>query len=268
MKPTTRKIAGAAGSVLMLTAMSAGAATAFAEGVDEGVAPEVNQATYAAGVARVQAATVEGTFSFTQNEITPTSAIAKAMNAAAKHLCGSKALLSEPTGASTTWEIAVKGAVGQEYTASLDELLKVGKAHVAMGCSCAGNPADGRASVNAEVDGVTVSSILETAGVSETANTIVFTSRDGYEIALPLNYVTQRYSLIVCGINGEPVENSVGGTNQLWLGSTSARYFARDVVSITLEDRETPPPAPGTDEAGDAYANVPNVSVLAGGELS
>ncbi len=56
--------------------------------------------------------------------------------------------------------------------------------------------------------------------------------------------------------------------NQLWLGSSSARYFARNIVSITLEARQTPPPAPGTPEAGDTYANLPNVGVAYGGEIA
>ena len=59
----------------------------------------------------------------------------------------------------------------------------------------------------------------------------------------------------------------MGGVNQLWLGSTAASYFARDIVSITLEERETPPPSPHSDEARAAYQNLPNVGVLLGWEV-
>lgn len=69
-------------------------------------------------------------------------------------------------------------------------------------------------------------------------------------------------------VNGSPIAESAGGTNQLWLGSTSARYFARDITGITLEKRQTPPPAPGSDEADDEYANLPNVGVYFGGEIA
>ena len=69
-------------------------------------------------------------------------------------------------------------------------------------------------------------------------------------------------------VNGSPIAQSAGGTNQLWLGSTSARYFARDITGITLEKRQTPPPAPGSDEADDEYANLPNVGVYFGGEIA
>jgi len=59
----------------------------------------------------------------------------------------------------------------------------------------------------------------------------------------------------------------MGGSNQLWLGSTSANYFARDIVAITLEERQTPPPSPSSDEARAAYANLPNVGVSFGGDI-
>lgn len=63
------------------------------------------------------------------------------------------------------------------------------------------------------------------------------------------------------------LDEVVGGTNQLWLGATSANYFARDIVSIALEERETPPSSPSSDEARAAYQNLPNVGVLLGGEI-
>ncbi len=85
---------------------------------------------------------------------------------------------------------------------------------------------------------------------------------------MPAIYVQQHFSLIAYRINGEPVANSMGGVNQLWLGSTAASYFARNVESITFETRQTPPPVPGTEEAGDAYANVPSVSFTEGGEAA
>lgn len=84
----------------------------------------------------------------------------------------------------------------------------------------------------------------------------------------PLSYVLQHHCPIVFDVNGSPIAESMGGVNQLWLGSTSARYFARDITGITLEKRQTPPPAPGSDEADDEYANLPNVGVYFGGEIA
>ena len=66
-----------------------------------------------------------------------------------------------------------------------------------QGCTCFGNPTDGRASANADVAGFRLSALIDEAAPVEGANTITFTSRDGYQVTLPLQYVMQRYSLIV-----------------------------------------------------------------------
>ena len=59
----------------------------------------------------------------------------------------------------------------------------------------------------------------------------------------------------------------MGGVNQLRLGSTSARYFARDIVSITVESRDEVPAAPSAGDAAEASANLPNDGVFFGGAV-
>lgn len=218
--------------------------------------------------------TVQGRLSYGQGAVDSVDDIARVFKKAPAYLCGASseqlAVRGEADSASAAGEAAVAneltvtGDVQHVFAAPLDDLASDDDHPVVLGCSCGGNPADGRASVSAEVTGVTIRSLLERAQVSEGANTIVFTSRDGYETTLPLSYVTQRYSLIVYAVNGEAVDNAMGGSNQLWLGSTSARYFVRDVASIELRTQETPPPAPGSAAARDQAKNVPNASVLEG----
>ena len=100
--------------------------------------------------------------------------------------------------------------------------------------------------------------------MSDEANAITFVSSDGYEVTLPLSYVLQRASMIVYQLNGEPLSTSVGGTNQLWLGSTSARYFASDVVEVRVTCEDEVPAIPGSPASDDRASNVPNVGVTAG----
>ena len=114
------------------------------------------------------------------------------------------------------------------------------------------------------MEGVRISYIAHLANPAETVNTIVFTCEDGYQIALPWTYVKQRISVLVFSVCDEPIANSMGGYNQLWLGSTAANYFGRNVVRITFETRETPPATPWTPEAGDRYDNMPSLSILDG----
>ena len=269
-KQDARKLlAVGAGSALAMAGLGMGAAAAFATSdaaPDDAGMVEVS-AEQAAASQRVTSPQVQGSFSFTQSEVTPTAQVARAMGDAPDYLCGNAGATGTDV-AAEDWEISVGGDVESPYSATVAQLQADPEVQsVLMGCSCQGNPAGGGASVNALVTGVAVNTLLGKAGVAEGANTVVFASADGYQVALPLRYVTQRYCPIVFDVNGSPIAESVGGTNQLWLGSTSARYFARDIVSITVETREEPPADPGSERAGDAYANLPNVGVAFGGEV-
>lgn len=266
MNETTKKVAGILSSAVLLT-VGSGAALAVAGEADQApVEPTAtNQVVKATPQPTVKV--VAGDFAYTQDEVSSNEAVRKAASAS-KYFCASQGA-PEAAVAAEDWVISVDGAVANPYAMTVAELQDdEGVQKHLMGCSCSGNPADGIASVNAKVTGVSVTTLLKKAGVEAGANTIVFTSADGYEVALPLSYVSTRMCPIVFDVNGSPIAESAGGTNQLWLGSTSARYFARDITGITLEKRQTPPPAPGSDEADDEYANLPNVGVYFGGEIA
>lgn len=260
-------------TVAALGATMAGAGTALAQQGE--VPPTGSDAAVVAGEQamssqRVALASVEGTFSFTQGQVTLTAQIARTLGGADKLLCGAstEALPSNQQVVSDAadWQITVDGdGVQLSLTATIGDFAQTGTQSTVMGCSCAGNPADGRATANAAVTGVSVFDLLEAAGgVSSEANAITFVSSDGYEVTLPLSYVLQRASMIVYQLNGEPLSASVGGTNQLWLGSTSARYFASDVVEVRVTCEDEVPAIPGSPASGDHASNVPNVGVTAG----
>ena len=266
MEKTVQKIAAASGSVLAFAGLGAGTLVAGAATVSPEAAPAPQPAAevvLAQASPTVRSAEAVGLFAYTQAEVTPIAQIASALADAPDYLCGARSG-SLTNVAAEDWLIAVGGDVANPYEVTVAELQADPEVQsVLMGCSCQGNPADGKASVNARVTGVAVNMLLQKAGVEAGANTVVFESADGYEVALPLRYVAQRYCPIVFDVNGSPIAESVGGTNQLWLGSTSARYFARDIVSIRVETRDEMPVAPDATSA----ANLPNVGVAFGGEV-
>lgn len=270
MKTLQKSIAVGAGSMLVLAGMGA---TALAQeqptvnASDAAVAAEAGQTT-TAGSNLVKSDKVNGIFTFTQEQVDSTDDIQKNLGTAPKYLCGANATEAGESVPLEDWAIEVKGDVGNAFTATYDELAEEYEAHaVVMGCACAGNPSDGAASANALVKGIPVLTLLEMSDPSVEANTVVFTSTDGYEVALPMSYLVQKYCPLVFDVNGAPLAESIGGTNQLWLGSTAASYFARDVVAISVEHRDTPPPSPSSDEARASYVNVPNIGVVFGGEV-
>lgn len=271
MDALKKTLAMGASSILAVTGMGgvALAATGSADAPSASDAQAVEQQEGASAddfVVRMDR--VEGAFSYTQAEVTSNADIKKNLGEASAYLCGANPMGDREAASLEDWSIAVQGDVENAYAATFEELSgKEELQTVVMGCSCAGNPADGRAVANAEVTGISVLKIIESAQPSAAANTVVFASADGYEVALPLNYLAKRYCPLVFDVNGSPISDVMGGTNQLWLGSTAASYFARDIVSITLEERETPPPSLHSDEARAAYQNLPNVGVLLGGDV-
>lgn len=268
MKDATKKVAGLAGSTLMLASMGTGAVVAFADNAVE--APEntaVEAAAEGTAYETVALDKVVGTFSFSQNDAATAEAVRSAIGSAGKYLCGGLPIVDTDADY-TDWTIAVNGAVANSFEVTIGELQNDDElVSQLMGCACAANPADGKASLNAEVTGVPMTILMARAGVDADANTVVFKSADGYEVALPIIYLKTHLCPIVFNVAGSPIVESMGGANQLWLGSTSARYFARDIVEITFEVRDEAPASPNSPEAGDTYANLPNIGVDFGGEI-
>lgn len=242
-----------------------------ADGADAGQQTAGMQATeQAAQTGVVERDSVEGEFSFTQGEVSSNDWIVRHIAEASAYTCnsGSGTAGDQEAASVEDWGISVSGDVSQPYEATVGELAQTDEMqHMVMGCSCAGNPTDGTSIANALVGGIPATTLVNMAQPVEGANTVVFVSADGYEVALPLSYIESHYCPIVFDVNGSPLAASVGGTNQLWLGSTPASYFARDVVSIRVETRDEAPSSPTSEEARAELGTLPNVGVLFGGAV-
>lgn len=224
----------------------------------EGQAPEASLAqegSLSADVV-VKADALQGEFSWNQTEITPNSVIAKMFRNAAASLCGSTVdfVADNPLG----WKIAVTGDVQNAFTASVDDLASEESVEQAMTCTCASNPSDGAAIINADVKGIPVTALLDMAQPVEGANVVTFISSDGTTNSIPLGYVIGRHAVISYEINGEDLSASVGGNNQLWMTRTAASYFTRDIVEVRITKEETLPANPGD---GLEYPNSPNAGI-------
>lgn len=278
MSKYSKTLVAAAGASALLAASAAGAALAV--GQTDGAAAQQGAQDVQATQADTQVASnrvvldkVEGTFSFTQAEAASNDYLARNFKEGSQYLCGAKGTTDEAGEASAQdWVLTVDGDVQSGYSEAVSELASSPVVQaILMGCSCLGNPADGTSAANALVNGISALILVEMANPSADANTVVFTSSDGYQVALPLSYLQSHYCPIVFDVNGSPIADSMGGANQLWLGSTPASYFVRNVSSITVETRDEAdvPASPTSDEARAEYAaNLPNVGVLLGGEVA
>lgn len=279
MSKYSKTLVAAAGASALLAASAAGAALASGQADDAALQQDVQ-----AGQVQAQASTlvesnrvvldkVEGTFAFTQTDTASNDYLARNFKEGSQYLCGAKGTTDEADSASAQdWVLTVDGDVQSGYSEAVSELAESPAVQaILMGCSCLGNPADGTSAANAMVNGISALILVQMANPAAGANTVVFTSSDGYQVALPLSYLQSHYCPIVFDVNGSPIEDSMGGANQLWLGSTPASYFVRNITSITVETRDEAdvPASPTSDEARAEYAaNLPNVGVLLGGEVA
>lgn len=223
----------------------------------DGAQAAVSRTDGAKGPASVSAEAIQGAFSYDQQTITPNDVIREVFRRATAALCNATddLVASNPLG----WRLAVTGDVEQAFDMAVDELAAESSVQQVMTCTCGGNPADGAATITADVKGIPVTHMLEKAEVKSGANTLTFVSSDGTELAMPLGYVIGRHAVLSYQINGEDLSASVGGNNQLWMARTSANYFVRDVVEIRVSTEAQPPANPGE---GLDYPNSPNVGIL------
>ena len=223
-------------------------------------AATVEAAPEAAGVAGVAGAdATQGQFSWDQATITPNDVIASTFRGATATLCNATDDFAQVN--PLEWQLTLSGDVDNAFTATVDELSGESEVSQVMTCTCGGNPADGRATITADVKGIPVSYLLDRAQARAGVNTLVFVASDGCEVALPLSWVVAHHGVISYEINGEDLSASVGGNNQLWLAGASANYFVRDIAEVRVESRDASevPAEPGE---GMDYPNSPNAGVL------
>ena len=252
---------GLAAASLVTGGAGAALAAALETGVDAAPSPSAAvQTVESAGLSPiVRADAAQGTFSWTQDAVTPNTTIASTFRPAVATLCNSTAGMTQAN--PLEWKISVGGDVENAFTATVDELAGADSVRQTMTCSCGSNPADGRAIVSADVKGIPVTYLIEQARPVAGANTVTFVCSDGTEVAMPLGYVIGRHAVISYEVNDEDLSASVGGNNQLWMTATPASYFVRDVVEVRITAQDEAPATPGE---GFDYPNSPNVGILAG----
>lgn len=252
------------GSIAAASLALGGAASALAADVPNAAEPTGDvagmqeEATQTLATVVVKADALEGTFAWDQATNTPNATIASTFRGATTALCSATTDFAEVN--PLEWQISVTGDVDNAFTATVDEMAAEESVNQNMTCTCGGNPADGKAIVNADVKGIPVTYLLDRALAQAGVNTVTFVSSDGTEIAMPLSYVVAHHGVISYEVNGEDLSASVGGNNQLWLAGASANYFVRDIVEVRVTEEAEVPPAPGE---GMEYPNSPNVGITA-----
>ena len=172
-------------TLAMGASMMAGPMAALASGqADQGAEPQ--SAPEAKGSAAVHSGLVKtaaiGTFSFDQTYVSPTADVAR-LQGVAQVACGANASSQVR---SADWQLTVSGDVDNAFCTTIGELVQDESTPQLMTCSCGGNPAGGRAIVNAEVGGISIESLLVASQAQKGVNTVTFIADDGTQVSVPL----------------------------------------------------------------------------------
>ena len=158
---TAKRFGAAAGAVMLASSALAGVGTAVAAEAPEGVAPGVSQdaaAEQASQATGVSQANVSGDFAFSQDVVSSNATISGVFAKAANALCAS---MPDYAVRCACGNVVVVTGDGVSVQANVGELAEVEDAGgFIMGCSCATNVPGGGATVNAEVQGVALATLM------------------------------------------------------------------------------------------------------------
>ncbi len=194
---------------------------------------------------------VNGTFSFSQDVLTPGDDVFNLFGTATTTLCAKPGYAFDEV-SHECYYLNVGGDVKKVYTVGLDQIEQMDSETQQMRCTCGMSPAIAMA----QVQGVRVSDILSMTEVAPEANTITFKDKDGYGLPMPLSYVTDKDALLVYQVGGQPFSD--GERLQVWIPDTVAKYFTRAVTDIELSTQEVLPEVEGPDADQRAKVSVMN----------
>lgn len=165
-----------------------------------------------------------------------------------------------------TWAITVTGAVGEEMTWSLPELIEQAPSVTqTMKIHCDVNPIGGSMIAQAVVTGIPVSWLLEQTGLTDDAAAVRFIDINGGGTgnsgALNLHEFDEQGALLVYEINGERLNWSDGYPVQVWVNEDFAARYRKQVAEIRVETNPILDEVPQAEGASRGY-DKPNVGIV------
>ena len=140
-----------------------------------------------------------------------------------------------------SWSLKVTGMVDHPFQISFDELLAMPQIEAAVTLSCVSNEVGGNLVGNALWQGVSLTTLLDRAGVQADASQVVGRSVDGFTAGFPTAALTaDRTAMVAVGMNGEPLPVLHGFPARLVVaglyGYVSATKWLSEIHVTTLDD--------------------------------
>jgi DMSO/TMAO reductase YedYZ molybdopterin-dependent catalytic subunit len=113
--------------------------------------------------------------------------------------------ISDPVVDGASWSLTIDGMVAKPLSFSYEDIVARAKTQNITTLSCISNELNGDLAGTAEWTGFPLRELLEEAGVDPKAVDIVFRAADGYDDSIPLAQAMHPTTLLVTGMNGEPL---------------------------------------------------------------
>jgi DMSO/TMAO reductase YedYZ molybdopterin-dependent catalytic subunit len=113
--------------------------------------------------------------------------------------------ISDPVVDGSSWQLAIDGLVGKPLTLSYDDLMARKRVRNITTLSGITNELNGDLAGTAEWSGIPLRELLEEARIDPTTVDVVFHAADGYDDSIPFATAMDPNTLLVTGMNGQPL---------------------------------------------------------------
>lgn len=113
--------------------------------------------------------------------------------------------ISDPVVDGASWALTIGGLVANPLRLTHDDLVKRSKTRNITTLSCISNELNGDLAGTAEWTGVPLRALLEEAKIDPATVDVVFRAADGYDDSIPFAQAMDPTTLVVTGMNGQPL---------------------------------------------------------------
>ena len=139
---------------------------------------------------------------------------------------------------SFSWRLSLNGSFDQPMELSLVDIRKRPRIEAARTLECIGNPVGGNLIGNASWVGISLSALLQEAGLQAEANYLLFYSEDEYETSIPVSLGLNEDSLLVYEMNGEALTVDHGSPLRVLLPGVYGQKQPKWITSIRASERD------------------------------
>ena len=135
------------------------------------------------------------------------------------------------------WNLTIDGLVDAPLKVNLDTIKALPKYDEVRTLECIGNPVGGSLIGNIEWNGIHLKDLLAKAKIDPKATHVNFDALDGYYTSVELDWVMQDRTMLVYGLNGEPLAAGHGFPLRINMPGLYGQKMPKWIMHIQFTDK-------------------------------